>query len=215
MVDPSPDGERFDWVSKRNCALRPGQLAALLAVPAGASLAIAASFASLGAWWILVFAIVETLALAAAFLVYARHAGAYERLSLTPDGLRVEFHSGSATTHAELDPRLVRIEFACARITGFDGDALVTVRGAGQAFRLGRFVPAPQRAALAARIRRALQQSTASRPATRSVPSWQALRETIASPDGPDGPQRGRSESTQSRSSTEDDGRVQWPRHAS
>jgi len=87
MAEVVTDSDGFEWVSKRNCALRPGRLAALLAIPAGASLTIAASFASVGAWWILVFSVIELLGLVAAFIVYARHAGAYERLFLTRDRL--------------------------------------------------------------------------------------------------------------------------------
>lgn len=186
MAEPASDDDRFDWVSKRNCALRPAQLALLLAIPAGASLIIAASFATMGAWWILAFAGVETVGLAIAFVVYARHAGAYERLSLTPEGLRVELHSGSATTFAHWDPRLVRIDFACARIPGFHGDGLVTVRGPGQEFRLGRFVPAPERAALAASIRGALRHSTTARAIPHSVANGQSMPSwnVVGSPDG-------------------------------
>ena len=98
MAEVVTDSDGFEWVSKRNCALRPGRLAALLAIPAGASLTIAASFASVGAWWILVFSVIELLGLVAAFIVYARHAGAYERLFLTRDRLVVEVNSGTATS---------------------------------------------------------------------------------------------------------------------
>ena len=143
----------LEWVSKRNCSLSPRQLAQLLALPAVASLSIAAWFASRGAWWVLVFSVIEVAGLAAAFLCYARCAGAYERLVLSPGRLVLEFHSGSATTREELDPWLARIEVACARIPGFGGEGLVTVSGAGRTLRLGRFVPAPQRPALAAWLR--------------------------------------------------------------
>jgi len=156
MAEVVTDSDGFEWVSKRNCALRPGRLAALLAIPAGASLTIAASFASVGAWWILVFSVIELLGLVAAFIVYARHAGAYERLFLTRDRLVVEINSGTATSREELNPWSARIEFACARIPGAGGEGLVTVSGSGRTLRLGRFVPGPQRAALAMRIRREL-----------------------------------------------------------
>lgn len=149
-MTPTAEHRPLEWVSKRNCALTPGQLALLLAVPAGASLLIAIGFASRGAWWILVFALIEVTGLVAAYLCYARFAGAYERLVLSPGRLILEFHSGSTTTREELDPWLVRIEVACARIPGFDGDGLVTVTGSGRSLSLGRFVPMAQRPALAA-----------------------------------------------------------------
>ena len=147
------DSPRLEWVSKRNCALTPGQLAQLLSIPAVSSLAIAATFASRGAWWILVFAVIEVAGLTAAYLHYARYAGAYERLLLMPGRLVFEFNSGTATTREELDSGLARIEVVYARIPGFDGDGLVTVRASGRTLQLGRFVPAEQRPALATWLR--------------------------------------------------------------
>lgn len=155
----NPDDRPIEWVSRRNCALTPRQLALLLAAPAGASLLIAVWFASRGAWWVLVFSLVEVLGLVAAYLYYARHAGAYERLLLSPGRLILEFHSGSATTREELDPWLARIEVACARIPGFDGEGLVIVSGSGRSVRLGRFVPVTQRPALAAWLRQEVRQA--------------------------------------------------------
>ncbi len=155
----NPDCPPLEWVSKRNCALTPRQLALLLAAPAGASLLIAISFASRGAWWILVFSLIEVVGLVAAYLYYARHAGAYERLFLSPGRLILEFHSGSSTTREELDPWLARIEVGCARIPGFDGEGLVIVSGAGRSLRLGRFVPVTQRPALAAWLRQEVRQA--------------------------------------------------------
>lgn len=148
---------RSEWVSKRNCALSPSQLGALFALPGAASLAIAAFFTLAGAWWVLVFAVVEVLALMLAFVVYARHAGAYERLSISADRLIVEFHSGSQTFQAEFHPGWTQIVFPCAKIAGFENDALVGVSAGGQVLGVGRFVPGPERAALAARIRAQLQ----------------------------------------------------------
>lgn len=145
---------RFEWVSKRNCALTPRQMATLMAVPGLSSLAVGALFASRGAGWILFFAVIEVLALATAFFVYARYAGAYERLRVAGGQLILEFNSGSATTREELNLGLARIDVACARIPGFDGDELITVSGSGRTLSFGRFVPAAQRPALAARFRR-------------------------------------------------------------
>jgi len=93
------------------------------------------------------------------YLYYARHAGAYERLLLSPGRLILEFHSGSATTREELDPWLARIEVACARIPGFDGEGLVIVSGSGRSVRLARFVPVTQRPALAAWLRQEVRQA--------------------------------------------------------
>ncbi|MGE0315458.1 MAG: DUF2244 domain-containing protein [Lautropia sp.] len=148
--------ERFEWISRRNCSLAPSQLAVLLAIPAGVSLAIATYFVFVGTWWMLLFASIETAGLAAAFVVYARHAGAYERISLTPERLLVELHSGSRTFRAELPPGWTQIVFPCARITGFRSGPLVELRHAGRTLSLGRFAMPAQRAALAGDLRRRL-----------------------------------------------------------
>jgi uncharacterized membrane protein len=66
-----------EWTLKRNCSLSPCQFASLLASVALVSLAVASVFAWTGAWWILLFSLVEVAALAAAFFVYAIQSGDY------------------------------------------------------------------------------------------------------------------------------------------
>ncbi len=172
---------RLEWVSKRNCALTPRQLAQLLALPAVSSLAIAAAFASRGAWWVLVFAVIEVGCLVAAFLYYARHAGAYERLELRAGRLIFEFNSGVTTTREELDPGLARIEVVYARIPGFDGHGLVTVMGSGRTLQLGRFVPAAQRPALATWLRHEVRGATRRlMPVTRGDPAGDDAAQAVA-----------------------------------
>lgn len=151
--------DRFEWVSKRNCSLAPSQLAFLISVPALVSLSISTYFVFVGTWWMLFFASIEALALACAFVVYARHAGAYERIVLTPERLLIEFHSGSKTFREELHPDWTQIVFPCARITGFRQAPLVEVREAGRTLSLGRFVAPGQRLALAGELRSQLRRS--------------------------------------------------------
>ena len=76
----SIEPEHQQWVLKRNCALRPRQLAACFGVLAAVSLAIASIFAWHGAWLVVPFACLEMGALAVAFVVYARHAADYDRI---------------------------------------------------------------------------------------------------------------------------------------
>ena len=149
--------DRFEWTSRRNCSLAPRQLASLLAVPGIVSLAIALYFVTVGTWWMLVFASIEMLGLAAAFVVYARHAGAYERILMTPERLLVEFNCGSRVFQAELEPGWAQIVFPCARITGFRDSPLVEVRAGGRTLTLGRFLAPAQRAELAGDLRTRLR----------------------------------------------------------
>ena len=56
----------------RNCSISPAAFAGALAALAVVTLSIGFGFAMMGAWLILPFAGLETLALGAAFLCYAR-----------------------------------------------------------------------------------------------------------------------------------------------
>lgn len=66
-------------MSTSRCSISPAGLACVFAVLATVVLAIGVGFAIAGAWLILPFAGLEVLMLGAAFVVHARHAGAYER----------------------------------------------------------------------------------------------------------------------------------------
>ena len=158
MVDKS-GAHRFEWISRRNCSLAPSRLAVLISIPALVSLSISAWFAFMGTWWMMFFATIEALALVCAFVVYARHAGAYERIELTSQRLLVEFHSGSRTFREELHPDWTQIVFPCAKITGFRQAPLVEVREAGRTLCLGRFVSPAQRVALVGELRGELRRA--------------------------------------------------------
>lgn len=82
------------WLLKRNCALSPRQLACCFGALAAVTTSIALAFAMQGAWLTLPFALVESAALAVAYVVYARHAGDYERIVVEPGRLVVERASG-------------------------------------------------------------------------------------------------------------------------
>ena len=60
-----------------NFSISPKALAAAFALLAAVTVAIGIGFASLGAWLVLPFAGLETLALAIAFFALARRAGVY------------------------------------------------------------------------------------------------------------------------------------------
>src|SRR5438270_13892551 len=72
------------WLLRRNCSMTPGQLVAFYVSLCAWSLAIAGAFWWRGATLVMPFAGIELLAVAAALVVYARHAGDRERVVLTP-----------------------------------------------------------------------------------------------------------------------------------
>ena len=102
-----------EWTLKRNCSMSPRQFASLIASLAIVSVGVASIFAYSGAWWILVFAFVEMAALVAAFVVYARHAGDYERIVVTPDAVIIEFNSGTEVVRQQAHPAFARVEYPC------------------------------------------------------------------------------------------------------
>lgn len=87
----------FDLTLRRNCSLAPQALLVALSAIALVSLAIGVGFALLGLWLVLPFVGLEVGALAAAFLVYARHVADRECIALNAGELAVEIREGSST----------------------------------------------------------------------------------------------------------------------
>ena len=143
--------QQQEWLLKRNCSLSPGQLAAIFGSLAGVSLAIAAGFASQGAWLVLPFACTEVLALGVAFVVYARHATDYERIVLCRDCLLVETCQGARVRSERCAPAWTRVEYGGTR------RELVGLVASGRRIDVGRFVPESERRDLARQLRVQLQ----------------------------------------------------------
>ena len=142
--------DRHQWVLKRNCALRPCQLGMWFATIAAVSLAIALLCAASGAWLVIPFALAEAVALAAAFVVYARHAGDYERIVATPESLLVESGCGVNVERLEREGRWVRVEY-----DGGSSEPIRLVAGR-EKIAIGRFVPDESKAELVQELRGAL-----------------------------------------------------------
>jgi uncharacterized membrane protein len=143
--------EGLRWILRRNCSVTPGQLGAVFVALCLVSLGVAGFFWFMGATLVLPFAAVELVAVATAFLVYARHATDRECISLTGGRLVVEQESAGKTRRSEFFSHGVRIE------PRLDGDRLVEVRGGGQVVCVGRFLRPDLRPVLVNEIRRALR----------------------------------------------------------
>lgn len=147
----SVNTDEIHWVLRRNCSVTPRQLGAMYALLAAVSLGVAGFFWSRGAWMVLPFSAVELLAVAAAFLVYARHAADGEHISVCRGRLVVEREDAG---------RLQRVEFAGASVSveaPSEGQPLVRVLGGGRSTEVGRFLRADLRPALAREMRQALR----------------------------------------------------------
>lgn len=152
LVDP--DVAPCVWTLKRNCSMSPRQFALLFVSLAIVSTGIALTvFAFSGAWWILVFALVEVVALVAAFVAYARHAGDYERIVVTPDALIIEFNSATRVVRQQSHPAFARVQYPSSGQGAGGDDSLIGLALAGKAVEVGRFVPRLKRAGLAQEIR--------------------------------------------------------------
>jgi uncharacterized membrane protein len=158
----SPDGSgdsSVQWLLRRNCSMTPAQLVAFYLSLSAWSLAIAGAFWWRGATLVMPFAGIEILAVGAALLVYARHAGDRERVTLAPGRLSVECTVGRRTDLIDFAPAWVRVEPS-------HGDrSLIELSGEGKRIAIGRFVRPEQRRALADELRAALRCSGAARPA--------------------------------------------------
>lgn len=142
--------QRREWVSKRNCALAPAQLAVLFGMLGALSLAIATLWALQGAWIVVPFACIEVAALGAAYLAYARHAADFDRIVLEPGRVLAEAASGAATHRFECAPAAARVEYDGGR------RALIRLSGRGDAIEVGRFLLDADRAELARELRATL-----------------------------------------------------------
>ena len=149
LATMSEEGPR--WMLRRNCSATPGQLGAMFMALCVVSSGVAGFFWFMGATLVLPFAVIELVAVASAFLVYARHATDRECIRLTGGRLVVE---------QELAGKIRRSEFLCQGVRiepRLDGDRLVEVRGSGQVVCVGRFLRPDLRPVLAQEIRHALR----------------------------------------------------------
>jgi uncharacterized membrane protein len=138
------------WELKRNCSVTPRQLAGIYAALCCASLMVALICVWQGAWFVLVFAVLELSAVGAAFLLYARHATDAEYIALAPDSLVVEVVEGTIVKKFSFDPRRTRVDVADGR------SGLVVLEGCGAKVEVGRFLTPWKRRELAQQLKRAL-----------------------------------------------------------
>jgi uncharacterized membrane protein len=145
----APAGWAFEL--RRNVSITPRQLLLAYALLCVLSLAVAAGFWSQGVRAVGFFTGLELLAVGAALLVVARHAGDRELITMVGHELVVEQHFGPAVTRTRFRAEWLRVE-----PTADDG-SLVELSGEGRSVRVGRHVRPELRVELAQELRRALR----------------------------------------------------------
>jgi uncharacterized membrane protein len=142
--------DRQEWVLSRNCSISPRQLALAYAALCVMSLMVAMIFTVRGAWYVLVFAVLELSAVGLAFFLYARHAVDREHIELIDGCLLVEVIQVERVRQFRLDPRMARVEPPVSR------DGLVGIEANGTRVEVGRFLTERKRREFARELNRAL-----------------------------------------------------------
>jgi uncharacterized membrane protein len=143
---------------KRNCSLAPRQLLAVFGCLCAVSLAISLFFLAQGAPFVMAFAGVELALVGLALLVYARHAGDRETITLAGGDVSVEQQIGRRARHAQFRAEWLAVEPAHGQ------GSLVMLSGQGQSMLVGRFLRPERRAAFAQELRRALRRAAVTPP---------------------------------------------------
>jgi uncharacterized membrane protein len=147
----APQG--LQWLLRRNCSIAPRQLGLLYLSLCAVSLAIGGFFFFHGARFVIAFAGLELVCVGAAFLVFARHAGDREILTLVGRQLQVEQCFGPRIERTELQADWLRVEPAAGQ------GSLVQLSARGISVQVGRFIRPELRGAFARELRVALRPS--------------------------------------------------------
>lgn len=146
----------LQWSLRRNCALTPQQLGSAYFFLCTVSLLIAAVFLWQGAPYVAAFAGLELLAVGLAMLVFARHAGDRETLTLVGSSLFIEQCVGARVEQLQLPTGRLRVEPVAGQ------GSLVQISGSGHTVRVGLHLRPELRGAFAQELRQALRQSPGS-----------------------------------------------------
>ncbi|MBC7940092.1 MAG: DUF2244 domain-containing protein [Chitinophagaceae bacterium] len=150
--------QALQWLLRRNCSITPRQLGAVYGSLCLLSLAISGFFFWQGAPYVMAFAALELSLVGVALLVFARHAGDRETLTLAGRSLRVEQCFGHRVACTDFTAEWLTVEPA-----GGQG-SLVQLSGEGQTVRVGRFLRPELRAAFARELRLAVRRAPTQPP---------------------------------------------------
>lgn len=98
------------------------------------SFLVASYFTMQGAWLVMVFALLEMMAVAAAFLYFGRHATDREHIALSDAGLLVELVQAEKIRQFRMDPQRTRVELPVLR------HGLISLEANGDRVEVGRYL---------------------------------------------------------------------------
>jgi len=143
----------LQWQMRRNCSITPRQMLGAYALLCTLSLAVALFFWFTGARVVLAFTGFELMLLGAAMLVFARHAGDCETLTLVGRSLLVERLVGARVERAAFSADWLTVEPAAGQ------NSLVELAGQGHTMRVGRYLRPELRGDFARELRRAVRRA--------------------------------------------------------
>jgi uncharacterized membrane protein len=142
---------QHEWLLKRNCSLSPRQSLLAYAAPCIVALILAIFFTLHGAWYVMAYAIIETMLVAGFFIHYARHATDHEHIVLMENCLLIERIEADKVQCIQLDPYWTRI------IPPSRQQDLIRLEAKGVKIEVGRFVTKSKRKRIAKELRNELR----------------------------------------------------------
>jgi uncharacterized membrane protein len=142
--------EKHEWLLKRNCSLTPRQSIFAYAAPCVMALIVAAIFTLHGAWYVMAYAILESILVALFFLHYARHATDCEHIVLLDDCLLIERIEADQVQRIRLDPYWTHITLPS------HPQDLIRLESKGVKVEVGRFVAKSKRRRIGRQIKNEL-----------------------------------------------------------
>ncbi|MBI5720076.1 MAG: DUF2244 domain-containing protein [Burkholderiales bacterium] len=143
----------LQWQLRRHCSITPRQMLGAYALLCTISLAVALFFWLTGARAVLAFTGFELMLLGAAMLLFARHAGDRETLTLVGSSLLVERAVGTRVERAAFSADWLTVEPAAGQ------NSLVELAGQGHTMRVGRYLRRDLRGDFAHELRRSLRRA--------------------------------------------------------
>lgn len=137
------------WMFRRNCSIAPRQLVVVYLSLCVVSLMVAGMAWDAGGALVAPFTGLELLAVAAALLMYARHATDHECLRLSADSLHVEWENAGTVESVQFNPRWVRLSQP--------ERGLIELSSSGRTAYIGRFMRPERREVILRDLRAALR----------------------------------------------------------